>query len=168
MHARRTQKMLGSKIMPAEVALASYNVPLPRARITIFDSRDKKTTTCIFTNATYTWRSQVASITSLSFFLESQHGRAHDIASLERRVTCLHTAPLAAQKSYGIGVRQVVDLMRSSGCRYGATSTEIKTAGGRLDGYTVMYTRSEHLVSPLSLHTSAVGEGLTSKVSPSS
>jgi hypothetical protein len=95
------KKLLGSKIMPADVALASYDVPLPRTRITIFYSRDKKTTTCVFTDATYTWRSQVGSSTSLSFFLESQHGRAHDIASPERCVTCLHTAPLAAQKSSG-------------------------------------------------------------------
>jgi hypothetical protein len=67
-------------------------------RIPIFNNRDRKTT--IFTDATYTWRSQVGRFESLFFFLERQHGRAHDTASLERWVTCLHTAPHAAQKSY--------------------------------------------------------------------
>jgi hypothetical protein len=147
MHTRCTSKTLWSKILSADVARrTSYRLPLTRTPF--FDSRDRKTT--IFTDATYTWRSQVGSCRSCFFFLESQHGRAHDIASLERYVTRLHTAPFAAQKSYGISRttgRRLDALIRMSvqSCLLRRRRLHAGDRRRRLDAYTVMCTRSEPL-----------------------
>jgi hypothetical protein len=101
--------------------------------------------TTIFTDATYTWPSQVGSCRSWFFFLESQLGRAHDIASLERYVTYLHTAPPAAQKSYGsprTTGRWLDALIRMSVQSYVDGDYDRRR---QLDAYTVMCTRSEPL-----------------------